>query len=106
MNARLTGDPKALRKINPQVSPQVEELVLHAMARVPGDRFASAMQLKAELDHPQSVQVTGRCERLQAPTLARSRWSGYKTTILAILIPVLLCLLFWLFTRYFNITPK
>jgi serine/threonine protein phosphatase PrpC len=106
MNARLSGDPKAPRKINPQISPEVEEIVLHAMARVPSERYASASQFKAELDNPQAAEVTGRAERLQAPTLAGSRWSGYRMTILAIAIPILLCLLFWLFTRFFNITPK
>ncbi len=35
MNARLTGDPPAPRKRNPNISPQVEEIILHAMERQP-----------------------------------------------------------------------
>src|SRR2546423_5636527 len=31
MNARLTGDPVAPRKLNPEIAPQVEEIILHAM---------------------------------------------------------------------------
>src|SRR4029078_4392487 len=31
MNARLAGDPIAPRKVNQNLSPQVEEIVLHAM---------------------------------------------------------------------------
>ena len=32
MNARVLGDPVPLRKLNPNVSPQAEEIVFHAMA--------------------------------------------------------------------------
>ncbi len=39
MNARVTGDPVAPRKRNPKVSPQVEEIILHAMEREPGNRY-------------------------------------------------------------------
>src|SRR5947199_551458 len=35
MNARLTGDPVAPRKINPEIPPEVEEIILHAMERSP-----------------------------------------------------------------------
>src|SRR5439155_935900 len=66
MNARLTGDPKAPRKVNPEVSPQVEEIVLHALARDAADRYANALEMKRDLDNPEQVDVTGRAERLQA----------------------------------------
>src|SRR5437588_1778695 len=39
MNARLTGDPVAPRKLNPEIPPQVEEIILHAMERNPYDRY-------------------------------------------------------------------
>jgi serine/threonine protein phosphatase PrpC len=67
MNARVTGDPVAPRKRNPDVSPQVEEIILHAMEREPGKRYPTASAMKAELDNPAAVQVTGRCDRLQTP---------------------------------------
>jgi len=38
---------------------QVEEIILHAMAPNPIDRYPSAAAMKAELDSPESVQVTG-----------------------------------------------
>ncbi len=40
MNSRLSGDPVAPRKRNDKISPQVEEIILHAMARLPQDRYA------------------------------------------------------------------
>jgi serine/threonine-protein kinase len=60
MNARLMDDPKPPREINPAVSPQIEEIILHALEREPSSRYASAAEMKAELDSPQTVIVTGR----------------------------------------------
>src|SRR5207302_6389359 len=59
MNARLVGDPVAPRTYNPALRPQVEEIILHAMTRDPADRYASAREMKADLDHPDAVVVTG-----------------------------------------------
>src|SRR5580704_2790245 len=50
MNARVGGDPPAPRAVNPAVTPAMEEIVLHAMARDPSRRYASAAAMKAELD--------------------------------------------------------
>jgi serine/threonine-protein kinase len=38
---------------------QIEEIILHATAPNPADRYSSAAAMKAELDAPESVQVTG-----------------------------------------------
>jgi serine/threonine-protein kinase len=67
MNDRVTGDPIAPRKLNPKISPQAEEIVLHAMQRDPADRYQTVSEMKAELDAPQKVFVTGYCHRLQRP---------------------------------------
>ena len=67
MNARVTGDPVAPRKQNRELSQQVEEIILHAMERDPGNRYPSAAAMKDELDHPEAVQLAGRCQRLRRP---------------------------------------
>lgn len=98
MNARLSGDPVAPRKINPQVPPEVEEIILHAMERNPYERYPSAATMKAELDAPETVKLTGRHERLQAPVVWRTRWRSARLVILALLVPVVVFgLLFLLF---------
>jgi len=68
MNARVTGDPEAPRKLNRELSEQLEEIILHAMERDPRKRYSSAIAIKAELDYPEEVQLVGRCRRLQRPT--------------------------------------
>jgi serine/threonine-protein kinase len=99
MNARVTGDPVAPRKRNPAVSPQVEEIILHAMERDPGKRYQTASAMKGELDNPGAVQLTGRCDRLQTPSpLQRSRkkalWIalGVSAAVIILLLVVLLIL--------------
>jgi serine/threonine-protein kinase len=76
MNARVTGDPVAPRKLNPGLSLQAEEIVLHAMQRDPANRYQTAAAMKADLDAPATVRVTGYCDRLEAP-----RWRlGFRET--------------------------
>jgi serine/threonine-protein kinase len=76
MNNRVTGDPPAPRKLNPEISREAEEIVLHAMRRDPEERYQTAEAFKAELDAPEAVIVTGICNRLEKP-----RWKlGMRTT--------------------------
>ncbi len=86
MNARVTGDPKAPRRLNSKISPQVEEIILHAMAREPAQRYQSAAEFKKELEQPQQVQVTGRVERLQVPAQWKSKWRAMRITIIGVVI--------------------
>jgi serine/threonine-protein kinase len=88
MNARLTGDPVAPRKINPGISPGLEEIILHAMEQNPAERYADAAAMKAELDAPFNVQVTGRHERLRKPMPWKTRWHQARLIIICVLIPV------------------
>jgi serine/threonine-protein kinase len=102
MNARLTGDPPAPRSINPDIPPEVEEIVLHAMQRNPDDRYPSAAAMKAELDAPGKVVVTGRHERLKAPEFRESFWQQYQVLLLSLLVPVIIVGLFLLFVLRFR----
>ncbi len=67
MNNRVNGDPVAPRSRNPKISPQAEEIVLHAMQRNPDDRYQNAMAMKTHLDAPEKIKLTGYCDRLVAP---------------------------------------
>ncbi len=93
MNARVTGDPEAPRKRNPKVSPQVEEIILHAMERDPRNRYPSAAAMKADLDAPGSVSLTGRCDRLQTPTAWKRSAKKALWITLAVSVPIVVFLL-------------
>jgi serine/threonine-protein kinase len=99
MNARLTGDPVAPRQRNPAVTPQVEEIILHAMARNPAERYQTALEMKHDLDNPEQVQVTGRASRLVAPKEWKGRWLGARLYVAAAAIPLAAIGIFWAVKR-------
>jgi serine/threonine-protein kinase len=73
MNARVTGDPEAPRKLNPELNPALEEVILHALERDPKNRYQTAADMKRELDDLSTVKLTGRDQRLRAPQPWKSR---------------------------------
>jgi serine/threonine-protein kinase len=89
MRARVVGDPVAPRRLNDQVLPAVEEIILHALERNPEDRYPTAAAMQAELDAPETVVLTGRHERLRPPDLRRIRLRVLPLVLLALLIPLL-----------------
>ncbi len=93
MNARVHGDPIAPRKRNPNVSSQTEEIILHAMERDPKKRYQSAAAMKAELDNPAAVQLTGRCDRLQEAVFGKPGWKKALWIALAISVPLAILIL-------------
>jgi serine/threonine-protein kinase len=90
MNARMAGDPVAPRVYNPQIAPELEEIILHALARDPADRYASASALKVDLCAPERVRITGRAGRLQVPHVSAPHWHVARVFAVALLVPVLL----------------
>jgi len=101
MHARLIGDPVAPRKHLPELSPQVEEIILHALERQPFDRYVHAAAMKAELDAPEEVQVTGRAERLRPPMMWQSSWHRMRLYVIAALVPIIVvAILFFVFRKH------
>jgi serine/threonine protein kinase len=60
MQAKMQEDPTLPRRWRPEISPQLEEIVLCALEREPQDRFESAFELREALEHPKSIRLTGR----------------------------------------------
>ncbi len=90
MNSRLTGDPIAPRKLNPEISGALEEIILHAMEREPQHRYHSASAMKKELDAPESVKIKGRSRRLQLPGTRRTRRQKTRLIVLSTIVPLAL----------------
>jgi serine/threonine protein kinase len=99
MSARLVGDPIAPRVYNPAIAPEVEEIILHALSRDPDDRYPTAAAMKTELVAPERVQVTGRADRLKAPSPGARYWRIVRIVVIALMVPVLL---FFLFLQMFK----
>jgi len=100
MNARLTGDPEAPRTRNPELSPEIEEIILHAMERNPAKRFSSAVAMKAELNNYGEVPLTERFKRLQPPQLWKARVPLLAKIAAFFVIQIaVFFLLFWSFSH-------
>ncbi len=99
MNARVTGDPQAPRKLNPKLTPVLEEIILHAMERDPKRRYQSAADMKKELDDYESVDLTNRASRLQSPQIWKSRFRMVPMIIGFVLLQIIVFLLLLLHFR-------
>ncbi len=89
-SARQIGDPKAPRALCPDISPQAEEIVLRALRRDPAERYATAADLKADLDAPAKVVVSGLSGRLVEVTPFRRRLRLLRFVAVTAIIPVAL----------------
>jgi serine/threonine-protein kinase len=60
MNERLLNDPKSPRELNPEISPELEEIVYRALEREPRHRYATAAEVMWDLEHQDQVGVEER----------------------------------------------
>jgi serine/threonine-protein kinase len=88
LNSRVAGDPEPPRNLNPEISPQAEEIVLHAMDRDPAQRYQTAAAMLNDLQSAELVIVTGRRDRLKISTPARRRWRTIRKVAFWTIVPV------------------
>jgi serine/threonine-protein kinase len=99
MNARVTGDPVAPRKLNENLTPVVQEIILHALERDPEKRYASAEEMRKELDDYEIVQLTERHLHLRSPQPWKNRTPMVLMIAGVIAVQVLLFLLMYLYFK-------
>lgn len=99
MNERVLHDPEPVRKLNPAISAQVEEILRRAMERDPRHRYATAAEMSWELEHPELVGVDGEGPRLTLR--ARTRLTSRKVLLYAALavVPIALFVLMLVLAR-------
>jgi len=75
MNDRLQKDPKPARKLNPQISPALQEVLDRALEREPRKRYSTAADMSWDIDHPEQVEVqeSARKPRLKGLRLPETR---------------------------------
>jgi serine/threonine-protein kinase len=57
LNERVLNDPKPARELNPEISPELEEILSRALEREPRHRYSTAAEMAWELEHPELVGV-------------------------------------------------
>jgi serine/threonine-protein kinase len=98
MNERLIAEVPPPRKLNPEISPQLQEILMRAMERDPRHRYATAHEMAWELEHPELVGVDEGSRKL---TL-QQRLNGRKLMMYGALVlaPILIFLLMVLLARH------
>src|SRR5579863_665791 len=62
MNERLLNNPIPPREINPEISPQLQEIIYRALERDPSKRYPNTHEFAVDLEHPEKVGVADRPE--------------------------------------------
>lgn len=98
MNERVLTDPRPVRDLRPEVSPQLQEILYRAMERDPRHRYATAAEMAWELEHQEQVGIEEGARR----TLLARRFPGRGKLMLyagLALAPILLFVLMLLLAR-------
>jgi eukaryotic-like serine/threonine-protein kinase len=62
MNERLLNDPIPPREVNPEITPELQEIIYRALERDPNKRYPNAHEFALDLEHPEKVGVADRAE--------------------------------------------
>lgn len=62
MNDRLLNNPVPPREVNPEITPELQEIIYRALERDPKKRYASAREFAWDLEHQDQVGVADRTE--------------------------------------------
>jgi len=100
MNERLLNDVKPPRDLNPEISPELEEILYRALERVPRHRYATASEMMWDLEHQEQVGVEPRGAR-PAGHLNKSAELRRKLLLYSalVLVPLLLLALMLFLAR-------
>ena len=97
MNDRLLNNPVPPREINPEVSPQLQEVIYRAIEREPQNRYSTANEFAWDLEHLDEVGVEDREELRNWKTRKSPVGRQILFYIAMALIPVVIFgLMFWL----------
>jgi serine/threonine-protein kinase len=62
MNDRLVNNPIPPREVNPEISPELQEVIYRALEREPQDRYSTANEFAWDLEHLDQVTASDRAE--------------------------------------------
>jgi len=98
MNARVLNDVRPPRELNPEISPELEEILFRALEREPRHRYATASEMMWDLEHQEQVGVEPRSDR---PVKLAGRKFNRKMLLYAAmaLVPVVLFALMLMLAR-------
>jgi eukaryotic-like serine/threonine-protein kinase len=90
MNDRLLNNPVPPRELDPNISPQLQEIVYRAMERDPAKRYPSAREFALDLEHQEHVGVADRDELTNWKVRKQPRTRRVLFYVALVLIPVVI----------------
>jgi serine/threonine-protein kinase len=107
MKAKTGEDPQPPTRFRPDLDPHLEEIILHAIARAPRDRYDTAADLLKDLQNPSQVVIEHRAKALH-PTSIKWRRTKRAIAVSAFFVSLIAAFLFmiWLANRYPAATAK
>jgi len=101
MRSKLGSDPIPPTRFRPDLAPELEEIILHAIERAPRRRYRTAAELLADLRAPERVRPQGRAARLRPRSLEAQLARRIAVWVAAGLgVLVALVVLVWLANRF------
>lgn len=93
LSAQIHSQPQPPRAVNPAISPELEQAVLRALAKNPGERFADAAEFRTQLAAVAAARATAAPVAAipgpAPPTLRQSARSSQATFVFVLLAIVL-----------------
>lgn len=92
MHNRLVNDPVPPREINPNITPELQEVIYRALERNPNSRYSSAREFANDLLHQDLVRVTDRScngRRQPAPQMGTALLYGILAAIPVVILGLL-----------------
>ena len=80
MNDRLLNNPVPPREWNPEISPELQEIIYRALERDPKNRYSTAHEFAWDLEHLDQVGVEDRAELQTGSSAARRGCAGFCST--------------------------
>jgi len=96
MNDRLFNDPIPPREANPEISPELQEVIYRALERDPRNRYPTAREFISDLEHLDKVGVADRPELTNWKHRRNSRSPNFLILLVALAaIPIIFVLLLY-----------
>jgi serine/threonine protein kinase len=90
MNERILHDPKPARRVRPEISGELQEILDRALERDPRRRYATAADMAWELEHQEQVAVEEGGRRLMLRTRFLPKGRKLLLAVGLLLVPVVL----------------
>ncbi len=101
MNDRLLNNPIPPREVNPEISPELQEIIYRAIERDPGNRYSTAREFAWDLEHQDQIGVSADRAELHEWKKRRSPLIRQVLfyVMLALIPVVIFSLLLWVARR-------